>query len=223
MIDAVNNLYDYNSGQNTPKPMDEMGKEEFLQLLVAQLRHQDPLDPMQDADFIAQMSQFSSLEQLINMNESLSDSINMDYMTSQSISNSMATSLLGKTVTADTDMITLPVGGETEIGYNLVGAASEVKVSIYSEDGALIQVLYDDFGAAGMNSIEWDGKGMDGSNVPGGQYQVRIEAMSPDGSPVSASPFMVGRVEKVQYLDGAAYLMINGSHVMLGDVVEVEA
>jgi len=222
MIDSIANIANYTAEQDsTPTPMDEMGKEEFLQLLVAQLRHQDPLNPMQDADFIAQMSQFSSLEQLINMNENLSQSIDMNYMTSQSISNSMATSLLGKTVTADTDMISLPSEGEASINYNLVGAASEVKVSIYSEDGALIQVLYDEYSNAGMNSIEWDGMSMDGKAVPPGHYQVEVEAMSADGSPIGASPFMVGTVEKVQYLDGAAYLSINGSYVMLGDIVEV--
>lgn len=220
MVDAVSGSSDY-AAATASLPTQELGKEEFLQLLVAQLRNQDPLEPMQDTEFIAQMSQFSSLEQLINMNDNLSNSINVNYVTSQSISNSMATSLLGKTVTADSDLITLNDSGKAEINYSLSGAASEVKISIYNEDGSLVNVLYDDYTSAGMNTIEWDGKSIDGIKVPEGQYQVEIDATSSDGSEIQSKPFMVGQVEKVQYLNGAAYLMINGAMVMLGDVVEV--
>ncbi|MBD3217182.1 MAG: flagellar hook capping protein [candidate division Zixibacteria bacterium] len=221
MVDAITNNGSF-SGAMANTPSQELGKEEFLQLLVAQLRHQDPLEPMQDTEFIAQMSQFSSLEQLINMNKNLTSSIDLDYMTSQSIANSMATSLLGRTVTADSDMIYLS-DGDAEINFNLAGAASEVKISIYNEEGSLVNVLYDDFTAAGMNKIEWDGKSIDGLPVPQGQYRIAVEAVAADGSEISARPFMVGKATKVQYMDGAAYLLVNGAMVMLGDIVEVEA
>jgi flagellar basal-body rod modification protein FlgD len=221
MIDAVTNNGSFSDVMSNT-PSQELGKEEFLQLLVAQLRHQDPLEPMQDTEFIAQMSQFSSLEQLINMNKNLTNSIDLDYMTSQSIANSMATSLLGRTITADSDMIYLS-DGDAEINFNLAGAASEVKISIYNEEGSLVNVLYDDFTAAGMNKIEWDGKSIDGLPVPQGQYRISVEAVAADGSEISARPFMVGKATKVQYMDGAAYLLVNGAMVMLGDIVEVEA
>ncbi len=221
MVDAVTNNGSF-SDVMTNTPSQELGKEEFLQLLVAQLRHQDPLEPMQDTEFIAQMSQFSSLEQLINMNKNLTNSIDLDYMTSQSIANSMATSLLGKTITADSDMIYLS-DDNAEINFNLAGAASEVKVSIYNEEGSLVNVLYDDFTAAGMNKIEWDGKSIDGLPVPQGQYRIAVEAVAADGSEISARPFMVGKATKVQYMNGAAYLLVDGAMVMLGDIVEVEA
>lgn len=221
MVDAISNNTDY-AAAAASLPSQELGKEEFLQLLVAQLRNQDPLEPMQDTEFIAQMSQFSSLEQLMNMNQNLSNSMDINYITSQSIANSMATSLLGRTITADSDLISIDDSGKAEIHYSLTGAASEVKISIYNEDGTLVNVLYDDFTSAGMNSIEWDGKSIDGVKVPQGQYQVEIEATSSDGTEIQAKPFMVGEVTKIQYLDGAAYLMVNGSMVMLGDIVEVQ-
>ena len=60
-----------NTDKTTTKKGDNLGKDDFLQLLITQLRYQDPMSPMEDKDFIAQMAQFSSLEQMQNMNTSM--------------------------------------------------------------------------------------------------------------------------------------------------------
>jgi len=87
------NIWPYYSKQNVQiaarKPVTEMGKDQFLQILVTQLRNQDPMQPMQDKDFIAQMAQFSSLEQTMNMASSL---------TALRQSAGMAAGLIGMTV-----------------------------------------------------------------------------------------------------------------------------
>lgn len=62
---------DYYAGVPSHKEQTDLGKDEFLKILIAQLNHQDPLNPMEDQDFIAQMAQFSSLEQMLSMNESI--------------------------------------------------------------------------------------------------------------------------------------------------------
>lgn len=75
MADSIGtkNIWPYYSSQNVQaaarKPVTEMGKDQFLQILVTQLRNQDPMQPMQDKEFIAQMAQFSSLEQMMNMSK----------------------------------------------------------------------------------------------------------------------------------------------------------
>ena len=73
------------SGTSKKKINNELGKDDFLQLLVTQLQHQDPLAPMEDKDFIAQMAQFTSLEQMKNMNNA--------------VQVTQATSYIGKQVT----------------------------------------------------------------------------------------------------------------------------
>lgn len=94
-IMAINTNYDnsymntYTDGTKVTNPNSELGKDQFLQLLVTQLENQDPLNPMDDKEFIAQMAQFSALEQMQNLNESFSAV--------------KAYSLLGKTVTASVD------------------------------------------------------------------------------------------------------------------------
>lgn len=219
MVDSVTAVTNSNDLSFTGS--NSMGKDEFLTLLVAQLRNQDPLDPAENTEFVAQMAQFSELEQLININDNLTESINLNYLTSQSIANSMASSFLGKTITAGSSSFYHNFGDDSVISYNLSDDASEVKVMVYNEDGALVNVLYDEHADRGMNKLDWDGKSSDGLVMPAGNYYVQIEASSADGAPVQASPYLVGQVEKVQYVEGAAYLTINGTTVMLGDVLEI--
>ncbi len=77
-------------------PETTMGKNDFLKILMTQLTHQDPTEPMDDKDFIGQMAQFSTLEQITNMNEEISKVLSI-------ISRSQAFSLIGKTVEIGTD------------------------------------------------------------------------------------------------------------------------
>jgi len=90
---GTTNIWPYYSKQNVQtaarKPVTELGKDQFLQILVTQLRNQDPMQPMQDKDFIAQMAQFSALEQTMNM---------ATQMTALRQSAGMAAGLIGKTV-----------------------------------------------------------------------------------------------------------------------------
>ncbi|MFC5472019.1 flagellar hook capping FlgD N-terminal domain-containing protein [Cohnella suwonensis] len=91
---GTSNVWPYYSSQNVQaaarKPVKELGKDQFLQILVTQLRNQDPMQPMQDKEFIAQMAQFSSLEQTMNMSKEL---------TSMRQSAGMSAGLIGKQIT----------------------------------------------------------------------------------------------------------------------------
>ena len=92
-----------------------MKKDEFLKLLVEQLKHQDPMSPMNSQDFASQLAQFSSLEQLTNMSGMMEDSVQADLMLTQAINNTMATSFIGKNVSAAGDMITFSKDGPVDI------------------------------------------------------------------------------------------------------------
>lgn len=96
MADSIGtkNIWPYYSKENVQaaarKPTKELGKDQFLQILVTQLRNQDPMQPLQDKEFIAQMAQFSSLEQMMNMAKEVS---------SLKQSAGLAADLIGKSVT----------------------------------------------------------------------------------------------------------------------------
>jgi flagellar basal-body rod modification protein FlgD len=198
-----------------------LGKDEFLNLLVTQLRFQNPLEPLKDTDFIAQLAQFSSLEQLSNINTSLDTSSQLDYILSQTIANTMATTLIGKQVVADGDQIYHAYGDDEELHFDLGADATDIEVKIFDDKGILVRTLTDNDLQKGMNSITWNGKDDTGANVGAGNYTFSVTAKNQAGETVSVQTRRVGIVESVRYEDGQGYLIVDGQKIALSDIIEV--
>ena len=198
-----------------------LGKDDFLQLLVAKLSNQDPFNPVSDEAFIAQLAQFSSLEQLTNMNENLQLDIQWNYLLSQTISNTMATSLIGRTVKADSSMIYLETAGTANLAVNLDRDASEVTITIRDEYGNVVRTITEENLEQGDHTINWDGTNDGGVQVPGGAYTVSVSAVDTNGDSFTPSQFIEGKVTGVIYRDGIALLSVNGQDLPLASVLEV--
>ncbi|HVP39530.1 MAG TPA: flagellar hook capping FlgD N-terminal domain-containing protein, partial [Candidatus Saccharimonadales bacterium] len=128
-----------------------LGKDDFLKLLTAQLQHQDPLQPMDNTAFVAQLAQFSSLEQLQNMNSSLST----DILLNQSVNNSLATGLIGRNIVAKGDQITLAAGGTADLSFNL-SAAADAKITVVDSSGKTVATLTPGHLGAGDQTVTWN-------------------------------------------------------------------
>lgn len=196
----------------------ELGKDDFLQLLVTKLKNQDPMNPMEDEAFIAELAQFSSLEQLQNLNEALSGSLDFDYLQMQTINNTMATSLIGKDVKASYSNIYLDATNQPEIGYATTDYASNVRVSILDTNGNVVAMRLAEDVPAGNSSIAWDGKDDFGERLPEGYYTIEINALDADGGSFTPSTFIQGRVNGVVYHEGNAYLQVNGMEIPLSGI-----
>ncbi|CUS91166.1 flagellar hook assembly protein FlgD, partial [Candidatus Kryptobacter tengchongensis] len=125
------------SVQNPDKAI--LGKDDFLKLLIAQLNYQDPLNPIQSAEFASQLAQFSSVEQLYNINSNLLKSIDASYATNRSITNALISNLIGKKVVVYGDVLKLEAGNDIEFGYELKGDASSVEIKIFDSAGNLVR------------------------------------------------------------------------------------
>ncbi len=195
-----------------------LGKEDFLRLLTVQLSHQDPLDPISNEAFVAQLAQFSALEEMQNMNRGLEAS----HLLETSINNSLAASLIGRDVRATSDAVRLESGAPAEFFVGLESAA-RVTVRIETESGQAVRAL--DLGAlpAGDNRIVWDGMGDDGGALPAGRYRLRVEAADAAGNPVLADTATTGEVSGLRFFGGRTFLIIDGREVALEDVVEISA
>lgn len=198
----------------------EMGQQEFLQLLVAQMRNQDPINPLDSKEFAAQLAQFNSVEQLINVNSGLSTLQGSQEMMSASLTNSMAASMTGKHVKALSSEVYLAPGGTSNVQFKLNNSASEVEIVIRNESGSEVRREKLSGVAGGENQWSWDGRNNSGDRMADGNYNVEIQA-SNEGSKVDALTYVEGTVGKVRYTGSGVFLNVNGVNVSIGDVEEV--
>jgi len=203
-----------------PQGKSTLGQQEFLQLLVAQLRNQDPVNPMDGAEFASQLAQFNSVEQLISVNDGISQLTMSQDLMGASLTNSMAASLTGKEVRALSNQIALNSDGNAEINYKLYDSASEVEVVIRTESGAEVRRESLTGVPSGDNSWTWDGLDSNGQRMGEGEYIVEVVAKKGDNN-VGALTFIEGFASKVRYTAQGVYLSVNGIDIPIGDVEEV--
>jgi len=219
----INNILSQTSqafNQKDKTSNSEMGQQEFLQLLVAQMRNQDPINPLDSKEFAAQLAQFNSVEQLISVNSGLSTLQGSQDMMSASLTNSMAASMTGKHVKALSSEVYLAPGGQSNIQYKLQNSASEVEIVIRNESGSEVRREKLSGVAGGDNQWSWDGRNDAGDRMADGNYHVEIQA-SNEGSKVNALTYVEGTVGKVRYTGSGVFLHVNGVNVSIGDVEEV--
>ena len=201
--------------QNTPS----LGKDAFLNLLLTQMKMQDPMEPLKNEEMIAQLAQFSSLEQLQNMNGALQQNLEVNLALGQMLSNTMATTLLGKEVHVNSDTFQYEPGKTPPVGYDLKGDARTVAVKIYDENGKLVRTLTQEDQGMGAHTVEWDGKDDAGQTLSGGTYTIKVEAKR--GEAVESRPLLIGRVTGIRYKDGGAQVLLGGTQVSLGDIEDI--
>jgi len=208
---------------------DEMGKDSFLNLLVAQLRYQDPLNPAEDTQFVSQLAQFSQLEFTQNSTQAIStlassmqSFMEMQTLQAQSITNASATPLLGK------DVRVMEAGfdhkmGEKEFNIFLTDGNKTGTVVIKDEDGqtvAELEVSAESTRGGDVN-LKWDGKDTEtGKMVPNGTYT--IEVLDASGLNKAGYAFRDGTVSGVSFSATGAGLTIDGLQYGLGYLVSVE-
>jgi len=196
-------------------------RDDFLKLLVAQMRFQDPLNPLEGSDFTASLAQFSSLEQLQNIGSKLDQSVEADLLLARSINNTMAATLIGKSVRAVSDQVAFDGHRSVELHFELADRAAQVTVEIVGAGGQTLRTLTATNQETGYGWVTWDGRDRNGNLVPAGEYQVRITAVAPGGGSVAVQPQTLGEVSGVRFVDGNPVLIVDGREILFGSVLEI--
>lgn len=197
---------------------DDLDKDAFLKLLTTQLQHQDPLNPMENAEFVAQLAQFSSLEQL----QGISDGMESLYLVNMSMNNAALTGLIGKDVVATGDQFHYAGEGDTALHYDAASSATEATVTITNEDGKVVYTGAMGAVPQGQATWTWDGKDQNGQACPEGDYSFAITATDADGNEVEVTEQMVGRIDGMDLSSGSPLLTMNGLTVDLSSVQSLE-
>jgi flagellar basal-body rod modification protein FlgD len=196
-----------------------LGKDDFLHLLITQLQNQDPLNPTDHTEFTAQLAQFSSLEQLNNVNDNLVELQNFQASTN----NSQAVSLLGKEITTNGNFLQLTEGEPIECDFSLVRDAAEVVVSIYDSSGEFVKEFTEKNIPAGRQTLDWDGTDKDKNPVKAGNYTFEIQATDANDQTVKVTTFFTGTVDTVTFENNTPFLISGDQKIALGDVIQVAA
>jgi len=212
---------DSNGQVKTTGALQQLGKDDFLQLLITQLENQDPMEPMSNEESIAQLAQFSSLEQMNNIAAGIAESNELDYLQMQSLNNVMASGLVGKDAKADYSGIYFEPGADAPINYTLKSSVDTVTFQIRSSDGTLVRTLTQDNMKEGVNTVVWDGTDQSGNRVDLGYYYISAQAKLNDGTTFTPQLSLAGSVETVVYREGSAFVQINGTQVPLGAITEI--
>lgn len=200
------------------QPGGTLGKDEFLQLLVSQLRNQDPLNPAEPQEFAAQLAQFSSVEQLLNIGQQLQAMAAGNEALIATINSSSAIDLIGRQVMVEGDTVEMPVSGDLE-----------VTVAVGGKGGSGEIVLRDEFGVeAGRIPLQTLEPGLQQidltalvGHVPPGNYTYSVELTDADGAAVDVTQFSVVTVDGVRFTPDGPVLAVGPDTIPLGDVLQI--
>jgi flagellar basal-body rod modification protein FlgD len=214
LFDKISN-YKPESNYKNIKDHNKMGKDEFLKLLTYQMQNQDPMNPMDQTKFTAELAQFSQLEQLTNLNSKFDQMQKSSEMKDQFY----AASFIGKKVVTSGATVKLKDdGGEADVLFKLSGEAKQVMVRLFDSKGNMIAQINKENLFPGNHQVKWDGIGFDGAPVKAGDYSVQILAYDQSLQRVASETSATGLVESVTFEDGEATLMVDGKKVFLRDV-----
>lgn len=201
-------------------------QDQFLKLLVTQLKNQDPLNPMENAELTSQLAQISTVEGITNLNNTLM-SISGQIDVSQSMN---AISLIGKGVLVPGSKISLGTDANdptqrvaTPLGYDIPSDAAKVTVKIMDQAGNVVRTVELTDVKTGVYSYTWDGNTDSGTTVKDGAYTFQVTALDADNKSVSAEALTYGLVKSVDYSNNGLRLDlgVNGGQVSMLDIRKV--
>ncbi len=204
------------SGNKTGKSSRELGKNDFLNLLVSQLKNQDPLNPSDPTEFTAQLAQYSSLEQLQNISAGMAGLSSMK----EQFGRMSALSLIDRQVVAETDK--LQFGGDpVKMGFRFSEPVEKAIVTIKGDNGQIIdqkEVLQP---AEDNNFLQWDGTDQNGQPVPEGRYLLEVTGTTAEGKETRGISLVESRVTGADFSGSDSILLTESGRIPLSEITRV--
>ncbi len=189
-------------------------KMDFMKLLVAQIKNQDPMSPMDNAEFTSQITQFTMLDEMKSMNAKLEENL----LIGQTINNTAMLGLVGKNVTVEGNKVWMD-GGEPSESTLAADGPGTVVVEITDDSGHVV-ATYRESIERGLHDITWDGNLDNGELAGDGTYSISVKPG--DGSEdLSFTTLMTGAVEGLRYEGNMAVVIIGGVEFYVSDIYKV--
>ena len=190
----------------------------LLMLLVAELQYQDPLNPVSNQEYITQLTQLTSVDELQSIRELLEDQVAKEV----SDYNAQLLSMIGQEVTVLDNEIELQSGKDVELRFQAPSGV-EVEVTLYDANGNVVRRETVSGSSSTWTSYTFDGRNDSGVTLPDGQYYARVSTLPDEsGNVIDYSVFQIGRVVGVDYTGSMPILELeNGQMVSVANIAAV--
>lgn len=217
---AVNQAPSSNNNESpfvTELGKDFVNQEDFLKLLIAQLKNQDPLNPMENQEFVSELATFSSLEQQTNQTKLLEQLVNNQ----QSTTTSQALSLIGKDVTMAESQFRFNASDPVEFSF-IADHAGPTQIQVTDDADRVVFADGLNVPAPGRYTYVFDGVNEEGKSVPPGAYNMQIgPSLDGDGLEGDYPVSLRGSVEGVRFENNSPVLMVNGTPTPISQIESV--
>jgi flagellar basal-body rod modification protein FlgD len=197
---------------------DKLDKDAFMKLMIAQMKNQDPTNPMQNHELAAQLAQFSSVEQLQNVNTTLED-MRKGQKPTESF---QALNFIGKSVAGDSAKLVRAKGDKShDFSFNLPMAAKEAVIKVLNQNGEVVRKVDLKDLKAGANNWVWNGLNEQAQAQPMGEYRFVVEALSSEDKKLAVKTDFEGLITGVNYTPEGPVLLVGNQSVKLKDVKKI--
>ncbi len=194
----------------------DLGRDDFLTLLVAQLQHQDPLNPLESTEFTSQLAQYSSLEQLFDVNQNLE----LISSSQEKASRLQALDFIGKEIVAESEYLLLEQD-ETAMGSFNLDDVADCNVLITDANGYYVREMSLGYLEPGAHDFEWDGRDDSGNMKEAGVYNFEVSAVTEAGQNLSVNRLISGKITGVDLEGNSPILYMGGIPISLSQIVDV--
>lgn len=197
---------------------DKLDKDAFFKLMLAQLKQQDPSNPLKSHEMAAQLAQFSGLEQMTNMNQTLTEMKNA----TKPAENFQSLNLIGKAVAGDSSRVSRSqFDKEHEFRFNLMSDAAEATIQVKDAEGTTLRTYNLKNLKAGAAKMSWNGENENGQKMQPGDYRFVVEAKDMNGRKVQAQTEFGGTITGVSFTPQGPVLQVGKQSIRLQDVSQI--
>ncbi len=192
-----------------------LGQDAFLQLLVTQLRNQDPLSPLQPHEFAAQLAQFSSVEQLSHLNDAVTAQAANQQLSTLINKTTLSAAMIGRTVIAEGASVAVPSSGHANVLVDVGGQGGEGTLRVFDKDGREVAARSLGHVAGGRNTFALPG------GLAAGAYTYEVSVKAADGADVPVTRYTSGLVDSVSFTSRGILLRVGPLEIPLDAVTEL--
>lgn len=203
-------------GQTSTAAKKTLSQEDFLKLFTTQMQFQNPLEPLDNYQMATQMAQFSSVESLNNINQSLNNLL--AYQTSAN--NLQAQTLVGKKIEARGSGLSIDQGAVSQGAYQLSKSGNAI-VKIFDAQGNCVRTIPLGVKDTSKQKLAWDGKNQDGAALPDGNYTFQVTAVDGQGQTIPVTTYRSGVVSGVSFDNGAVYFNVGSERINFTDLTAI--